>query len=435
VLNPLAAAVPLGLAEFTALIERLGCFEARPFVGVAVSGGPDSLALVILADRWARQRGGQICALSIDHRLRPESEAEINQLMGWLAARSIRHRVLVWEGEKPVSRIQETARITRYRLLEGWCRAHSCLHLLTGHHRDDQIETHLLRRDRRSGPDGLAAMSAIRETDSCRILRPLLDIPKARLLATLAVEAQPFITDPSNLNSAYARARLRDRGHIDRAPEFHQLRASGCERANNEQRRNELLAWVVALHPAGFAVLDPKALLAAPRDLAEGALSALVFALGDGAYPPRRHAVARLLRVLAGDACGGHVLGGYRFVAWRARVLVLRELAAAQGEARVEPGTSFLWDGRFTMSLASDAAPLTVRYLGQDGVAELYRQQPSARNSPLPALVRPVLPALWDEKGLAAVPFLGHRREPGIVPPTAAFAPVNSLSGASFAVV
>jgi tRNA(Ile)-lysidine synthase len=278
-------------------------------------------------------------------------------------------------------------------------------------------------------------MSAIRETDSCRILRPLLDIPKARLLATLAVEAQPFITDPSNLNSAYARARLRDRGHIDRAPEFHQLRASGCERANNEQRRNELLAWVVALHPAGFAVLDPKALLAAPRDLAEGALSALVFALGDGAYPPRRHAVARLLRVLAGDACGGHVLGGYRFVAWRARVLVLRELAAAQGEARVEPGTSFLWDGRFTMSLASDAAPLTVRYLGQDGVAELYRQQPSARNSPLPALVRPVLPALWDEKGLAAVPFLGHRREPGIVPPTAAYVPVKSLSGASFAVV
>jgi tRNA(Ile)-lysidine synthase len=373
--------------------------------------------------------------LSVDHRLRPESGAEINQLMGWMAARSIRHRVLVWEGEKPVSRIQETARITRYRLLEGWCRAHSCLHLLTGHHRDDQIETHLLRRDRRSGPDGLAAMSAIRETDSCRILRPLLDIPKARLLATLAVEAQPFITDPSNLNSAYARARLRDRGHIDRAPEFHQLRASGCERANNEQRRNELLAWVVALHPAGFAVLDPKALLAAPRDLAEGALSALVFALGDGAYPPRRHAVTRLLRVLAGDVCGGHVLGGYRFVAWRARVLVLRELAAAQGEARVEPGTSFLWDGRFTMSLASDAAPLTVRYLGQDGVAELYRQQPSARNSPLPALVRPVLPALWDEKGLAAVPFLGHRREPGIVPPTAAFAPVNSLSGASFAVV
>ena len=434
-LNPLAAAVPLGLAEFTALIERLGCLEARPFVAVAVSGGPDSLALVILADRWARQRGGQICALSVDHRLRPESEAEINQLAGWLAARSIHHRVLVWEGKKPVSRIQETARMARYQLLEGWCRAHSCLHLLTGHHRDDQIETHLLRRDRQSGPDGLAGMSAIRETDSCRILRPLLEIPKARLLATLAAEGQPFITDPSNLNSAYARARLRDRAHIDRAPEFHQLRASGCERANNEQRRNELLARAVALHPAGFALLDPKALLAAPRDLAEGALSALVFALGDGAYPPRRHAVARLLRVLAGDACGGHVLGGYRFVAWRARVLVLRELAAAQGEARVEPGTSFLWDRRFTMSLASDSAPLTVRYLRQDGVAELYRQLPSARNSPLPALVRPVLPALWDEKGLAAVPFLGHRREPGIVPPTAAYVPVKSLSGASFAVV
>lgn len=435
-LSPSAATLPLGVTEFTGRIERLGFFETKPFVAVAVSGGPDSMALAILADRWARQRGGQICALTVDHRLRPESRAQVEQLAGWLAARSIRHQILVWEGEKPVTRIQETARTARYQLLGEWCRARGCLHLLTGHHRDDQIETHRLRRDRRSGPDGLAGMSAIREMDGCRILRPLLEVPKARLLVTLAAEGQPFITDPSNLNPIYARARLRDpAADLDREADFDRLHALGCARVTNEQDCNALLARAVALHPAGFAVLDPKALLAAPPDLAEAALSTLVFALGDGAYPPRRRAVARLLRVLEGEADGGHVLGGYRFVDWRARILVLRELAAAEGEAQIEPGNSLRWDCRFTMSLARDAAPLTARYLGQDGVAELYRQKPDARNTSLPALARAVLPALWDEKGLAAVPFVGYRREPAIAPPTIAFAPVKTLSRAAFVVV
>ncbi len=434
-LSSAAAVLPLGLAEFTRCIERLGFFETSPSVAVAVSGGPDSLALAILADRWARHRGGEICALSVDHRLRPESGAEIRRLAAWLAARSIRHHILVWEGKKPVTRIQETARTARYKLLGEWCRAQGCLHLLTGHHRDDQIETHLLRRDRRSGPDGLAGMSAIREIDGCRILRPLLEIPKARLLATLAAEGQPFITDPSNLNPAYARVRVRDLADVDRDAEFDRLRKAGYHRATNEQNCNALLARTVAFHPAGFAVLDPKVLLAAPRDLAEAAVSALVFALADAPYPPRRGAVARLLRVLAGEADGGHVLGGYRFVAWRERILVLRELAAAQGNARIEPGTSLFWDRRFAISLALESAPFVVSYLGQDGAAELYRREPSARNGPLPRLVRPVLPAFWDKRGLAAVPFLGYRREPAIVPPAVAFAPVKTLSRAPFAVV
>ena len=105
-LSPSPPALPLGLAEFAARLDRLASFETAPFVAVAVSGGPDSLALAILADKWARQRGGGIRALCVDHRLRPESEAETSRVAGWLAARSICHQILVWEGKnpKPVSR-------------------------------------------------------------------------------------------------------------------------------------------------------------------------------------------------------------------------------------------------------------------------------------------------------------------------------------------
>lgn len=432
---PASASPPLGLDEFAARLDRLAGFETSPLVAVGVSGGPDSLALAILADRWARRRGGEIHALSVDHRLRPESAAELARLARWLEARAIRHEILVWDGEKPRTRIQEAARAARYRLLEGWCRAHGCVHLLIGHHRDDQIETHLMRCCRGSGPDGLAGMPAVRELGCCRILRPLVDVPKARLLATLAAERQPFVNDPSNANPAFARARLRART-TDTDPDAiaEDVRRLGHERRRREHAEAALLARAVSLHPAGFALLDPAPLLAAPADIAERAVASLLLTLGGGRYPPRRRALATLLRVLRGEAPGGHVLAGCRFVGWRGRILVMRELAAAAGPVRIEPGASAVWDRRFVAALPSRAQPLTLGCLGPEGVVELRRRAP--RLTPLlPRLVHPVLPALRDEKGLAAVPSLGYRHERAIELPSLSFRPVNSLSHASFAVV
>src|SRR5271163_3103349 len=113
---------PLALDELAAKLDALGGFEARPQVAVAVSGGPDSLALILLAQRWARQRGGQAWALTVDHGLRPESAAEVRTVAGWLAARGIPHETLIWAGDKPATGIQEAARDARYRLLAQWCR-------------------------------------------------------------------------------------------------------------------------------------------------------------------------------------------------------------------------------------------------------------------------------------------------------------------------
>ncbi|MBV8737441.1 MAG: tRNA lysidine(34) synthetase TilS [Alphaproteobacteria bacterium] len=434
--NPIALAAPLGLAEFAEQLERLAVFETAPFVAVAVSGGPDSLALAILADYWARRRGGWICALSVDHGLRPESGAELRQVAEWLAARSIRHEILVWDGKKPRSRIQEAARTARYRLLGEWCRLQGCLHLLIGHHREDQVETYWLRRAARSGPDGLAAMSAVREIDGCRILRPLLDIAKTRLVATLAAENQSFLSDPSNRNPAFARARLRQNG-TDANVEvtLAEVRERGRERVTREHACCALLARAVALHPAGFAVLDPEVLLAAPPEVAEQALSALVTGLGASRYAPRRRSLARLRLTLAGAAAGGRVLGGYRFVAWRGRILVLRELAAAAAPVLIAPGDHLSWDGRFAISLPIAARPLTVGYLGEDGLAALHHQPRGPAPSLLPALIHPVLLGFWDKHGLAAVPTLGYVRDQGAVVPRLAFRPVNCMSHASFVVV
>lgn len=432
---------PPTLAEFGAAIASLARFETRPFVAVAVSGGPDSLALAILADRWTRERGGQLCALTVDHRLRSESGVEIRRLQGWLSARAIRHVVLAWSGEKPKSGIQEAARVARYRLLSGWCREHGYLHLLTAHHREDQLETHLIRRRAHSGADGLAGMSAIRELGGCRLLRPLLDFPKDRLLALLDAEHQPFITDPSNRNPAFERSRFREGDSVmPAAAELPALLAEihtrGTARVARERDGNAFLARAANLHPAGFAVLDSGVLLALPRDEAQRVLSAVAATIGGALYPARRERIARLRDVLGAAARRGHTLGGCRFIRWRERVLVMRELARASEPTRLAPGESIFWDRRFHVTLPPEGATrLTIGYLGLAGVTQLNRLSAQGWRSRLPRLLFPILPAVWDDNGIAAVPHLGYRSESAGVLPRFIFRPVNPLTQAGFAVV
>ncbi len=434
------SAAPLTLGELSTALAAIGGFEAQPLIAVAVSGGPDSLALTILADRWARERGGQLAALTVDHRLRPESAEEARILGGWLTSRGIAHHVLVWTGPKPASGIQEAARAARYRLLAGWCRERGCLHLLTAHHREDQAETYLIRRRAGSGIDGLAGMSAVREMPGMRLVRPLLAVPKARLAALLAAEGQPFFSDPSNRNPAFERARLRlddsagVEPHIDRLSA--DLRGHGRQRIERERALDQLLASTVSLHPAGFAVLDAAAICRVEAELSERLLGRVAACIGGASYPLRRERVARLRAGLLERPEHARTLGGCRFVPWRGRLLVLRELAGAAPPVRLEPGTELIWDRRFAVATPRAAMPgLMLGHLGQSTAIGKRLALADRRESDLPRLVHPVLPALWDEAGVVAVPRLGYSRPGTASLPTLAFRPLNPLSRAGFTVV
>ena len=100
---------PIDTAAFALAMETFAPYEARPAIAVAVSGGPDSLALLLLIDRWARSRGGLVLALTVDHGLRPESAAEALQVAGWAKTHGIAHEVLRWIGEKPRTGIHAAA--------------------------------------------------------------------------------------------------------------------------------------------------------------------------------------------------------------------------------------------------------------------------------------------------------------------------------------
>jgi tRNA(Ile)-lysidine synthase len=421
--------------EFAAAMARVGGFEPRPLIAVAVSGGPDSLALAILADRWARERGGHAIALTVDHRLRRESADEAATVGLWLKARGIDHAVLVWHGPKPTSGIQEAARTARYRLLAERCAAEGCLHLLTAHQREDQAETYLIRQRAGSAGDGLAGIAAVRELADLRLVRPLLGVSRARLAAFLDEQRQPYLRDPSNLDPAFERARLRaslDPDAIDEA--VNACAAHAARRTTRERALAALLARTVTLHPAGFAVIEPEPIGAA-GELGERALGRVARTVGGAPYPLRRERLARLRVALAETPARTRTLGGCRFLPWRGRVLVLREIARAAPPLRLEPGVTTRWDRRFRAALpANAAAPITLSYLGSDRAGRLDRQV-GADDKPLPRLAYHALPALWDGEGLAAVPHLGYRRPRSGSLPELAFSPAEPLCGAGFTVV
>jgi len=283
-------------------------------------------------------------------------------------------------------------------------------------------------------------MPAIRELADCRILRPLLNIAKTRLIAFLEAERQPFIRDPSNTSAVFERSRLRNTGAVPSGVKLAVLLSGierfGQERAARQRLCDGLLVHQVALHPAGFAALDPSLALA-PPEIAGRALSAIVGAIGGKPYPAGLEQIARLRAILAGSARGsGHTLGGCYCLRWRQCVLVLRELADAARPVRVNPGVSCTWDRRFNVvSPANATSAITVGYLGRSGVIDLNRLEPRRRYCDLPRLVHPVLPAVWDNRGIAAVPHLGYRREGDVVLPELEFRPINPLTQPGFTVV
>ena len=319
----------------------LGPFEPAPRIAVAVSGGSDSLALCLLADRWARARGGTVFGLTVDHCLRPESGAEAAQVRRWLAARAVSHRTLRWTGTRPVSGIQEAARAARLALLVGWCRQARVLHLLLGHQQEDQAETVLQRLVHGSGIDGLAAMAPVRlamEPDGggVRLLRPLLSVSRDALTATLALWDQPWIDDPTNRDMRYARPRLAA-ALAELGPEGLSAArlAKVAERAADDRAAldllcTDLLARCAHPAPAGFVTLDRCILRHAPPALALRALSRAVTTVSGAPHPPRLERLERLAQRLRGDSGTAATLGGCRVVPLKdSRVVICREPAAA----------------------------------------------------------------------------------------------------------
>jgi tRNA(Ile)-lysidine synthase len=189
--------------------------ERLPGFVLAVSGGPDSTALLVLAARWAKRlkRAPKLIAVTVDHGLRREAAAEAKAVKRLAQSLNVPHRTLRWRGEKPKTGLQEAARLARYSLLAQAARRAGFGHILTAHTLDDQAETVLFRLARGSGLGGLAGMASASRLPNGEgtilLLRPLLGLSKARLYATLNAARVAYSEDPTNIDPRFTRPRLR----------------------------------------------------------------------------------------------------------------------------------------------------------------------------------------------------------------------------------
>ena len=186
-------------------------WKRAPALLLAVSGGPDSIALLWLAARWRRSliRGPRLLAVTVDHGLRAEAAAEAREVKRLARTLELEHRTLRWTGPKPVAGLPAAARLARYRLLAKAARHSGATHILTAHTRDDQAETLLMRLLRGSGIAGLGAMARQSERDGVWLARPFLDVSKSQLIATLEKAKIGFADDPTNRDPHFTRPRLR----------------------------------------------------------------------------------------------------------------------------------------------------------------------------------------------------------------------------------
>jgi len=210
---PTQESSPVSATETQSIFSGL---DRLPALLLAVSGGPDSTALMVLAARWRKtlKTKPKLIAVTVDHGLRPESKREAAAVARLARKLGIAHRTLRWRGAKPRSGLQEAARAARYRLLAAAAREAKAPYVLTAHTRDDQAETVLIRMSRGSGIAGLAAMAQVSRVPGdgegqIKLVRPLLDITKARLVTTLRDARIAFADDPSNRDPRFTRARLR----------------------------------------------------------------------------------------------------------------------------------------------------------------------------------------------------------------------------------
>lgn len=186
-------------------------WKALPAIVLAVSGGPDSVALMWLAARWRRtlKKAPHLVAVTVDHGLREEAAREARDVKRLAKSLRVEHRTVRWTGPKPSAGLPSAARDARYQLLARAAERLGASHIFTAHTRDDQAETVIMRLSRGSGLAGLAAMARQSDRDGVVLVRPFLDVPKSRLVATLEKAGVTFADDPTNRDPRFTRPRLR----------------------------------------------------------------------------------------------------------------------------------------------------------------------------------------------------------------------------------
>jgi len=371
-------------------------------IGVAVSGGSDSLALLYLLHDWQRDGGPDVRVATVDHGLRAEAAAEAAEVARVCAGLGVAHDTLTWRGHDGAGNLADRARRARYALLADWARGHGIADIALGHTEDDLAETFVMRLARGAGVDGLAAMRDRWLQAGVTFHRPLLGQGREHLRDVLRAWGVAWVDDPTNSDAAYERARTRaalaalaplgiDAGALAATAR----KMAGVRTALYHQAHG--LAQDHVRIDAGDVVIARDALREMPDEVARRILQTALRWINGAEYPPRGPAMTQFLAAARGGEA--MTLQGCYMQAQGDMLRIAREYNAVAG-LRVPQGQ--VWDGRWCID-GQAVAEAEVAALGPEGL----RACPDWRAGGLPHGAAMASPALWRGEELLAAPLAG----------------------------
>lgn len=375
-------------------------------IGVAVSGGGDSMALLHVAWRWSVQTGHPIEAVTVDHGLRPGAAAEAAHVAGFCADHDIPHTILTWDGAGGEGNLQAMARAARYRLIANWARLRGIGGVMLGHTADDVAETFLMRLARKSGLDGLAAMAPRFEREGLHWVRPFWQQGRAELRNYLRRHGVTWCEDPSNDDTGFERVRARKvlKALAPLGIDAQTIKESAFHLNMAKHTLAHFTRQAVATHVTedrGDLIIRPMVdadML--PPETQRQILNRATQWFSGAQYPPRDSAMIEadigLSRV------GKHVLAGCVLTSEKRAIRVTREHNAVKD---TRCATTEIWDGRWQLDGPHEDG-LEIRALGA-----AVKDCPDWRDSGLPRVSLLSSPAIWRGEILIAAPLAGYNAD------------------------
>ena len=393
---------PDGERRFDQAMRVCGPIKAGARIGVGLSGGGDSTALLLLLADWAAANNVGLAAVTIDHGLRKAAVAEANQAASLAASLGIPHDILRWQSWSGQGNLQASA---RFSLISDWAMQKGIEIIALGHTLDDQAETVLMRLLRGSGVDGLSGMASRRDMGGITWIRPLLDFRRDQLRRFLRQRSVGWCDDPSNENRAFDRVKARKAlAELEKIGLTVEGVAATADRMKLASKALEFEAHRAALPitrvtVAGEVEFGAAEFATLPADIQNRLLAHALCWIGGSPYRPRLMALNAVVQ--AAKAGKRSTLAGCLVTPAKSGALRIgREAAAIAG---LKTPLKALWDNRWRLTGPTRSPDFEVRMLGVNGLNSCgkWRETGLSRDSLLTS------PAVWQGAELIAAPLAG----------------------------
>jgi len=400
--------------KFKKEILKFSIPDSEQTIAISLSGGSDSLALMLLLKEYCKNSKTNLIALTVNHKLREESTVEAKKVSEISKTLGIPHKILDWNHDSVESNIQHKARTARLELLTTYCKDNKINYLFTGHTKDDVAETFLMNMFRGSGVYGLSSIPNLTKYNNINLVRPLLNFQKDELKNYLTTENIIWIEDPSNKKENFLRTKVRNlikSQEIQKIiPEYDQLIDRLALNAKNLARaRTELesicdvkIKEIVTLHEEGYITIKHNEFLKLNKEIGFKILSScLITVSGNQTYKPRLSSLESLYESLCTQK-SRKTLCGCEILIKKDNIFIYRELGKMPISLKQTSPTSWIWDNRFEINAKNSNSISKIDKLNYEDLKHLDNK----KLDKIPKRIWKSLPLITAYDTKVYVPFL-----------------------------